>query len=282
MGAHTPVAYYAPYHGYQAGLPGATYEVAPVAPVAASAPTHSQFHGQDEIGGYNYGYQTAESSKQEIKTPDGIVQGTYSYVDANGILQTVNYISDAEGFKVAATNLPQAPVADVVAKPAPVVAPTAYVAPAPVVAVASDDMKQETPLPTPEAPSAPLPYAYHYAPQQGYYQAPYTPAVVQAPVHPQTAYYAQHHGYYQTPAPIAVPVAAPANSQFHAQSESGEYNYGYANAESSKQEFKTADGIVQGSYSYVDANGILQTVNYISDAEGFKVAATNLPKAPIA
>merc|ERR1719361_2505506 len=103
--AHTPVAYYAPYHGYQAGLPGATYEVAPVAPVApvaAPAPTHSQFHGQDELGGYNYGYQTAESSKQETRTPDGILQGTYSYVDANGILQTVNYISDAEGFKVAA------------------------------------------------------------------------------------------------------------------------------------------------------------------------------------
>merc|ERR1712008_158276 len=151
--AHTPVAYYAPYHGYQAGLPGATYQVAPV---AAPAPTHSQFHGQDELGGYNYGYQTAESSKQEIRTPDGIVQGTYSYVDANGILQTVNYISDAEGFKVAATNLPQAPVADVVAKAAPVVAPTAYVAPAPVVAVASDDMEvvaaEEAPLvgPTPD------------------------------------------------------------------------------------------------------------------------------------
>ena len=72
-----------------------------------------------------------------------------------------------------------------------------------------------------------------------------------------------------------------ANSQFHAQSELGEYNYGYVNGESSKQEFKTADGIVQGTYSYVDANGILQTVNYISDAEGFKVAATNLPKAPV-
>merc|ERR1719361_1549224 len=150
--AHTPVAYYAPYYGYQAGLPGATYEVAPVVPVAASAPTHSQFHGQDELGGYNYGYQTAESSKQEIRRPDGIVQGTYSYVDANGILQTVNYISDAEGFKVAATNLPQAPVPDVVAKAAPpVVAPTGYVAPAPVVAVASDDMEvvaaEETPMP---------------------------------------------------------------------------------------------------------------------------------------
>merc|ERR1711935_633743 len=261
---------------------------------AAPVPTHSQFHGQDELGGYNYGYSNANSAKQEFKTADGIVRGTYSYVDANGILQTVNYISDAEGFKVAATNLPQAPVADVVAKAAPVVAPTAYVAPAPVVAVASDDMEvvaaQETPLVGP-TPYAINPYAYHYAPQQGYYQAPYTPAVVQAPVHPQTAYYAQHHGYYQVgpalvaaPAPIAAPVAAPvpANSQFHAQSESGEYNYGYANAESSKQEFKTADGIVQGTYSYVDANGILQTVNYISDAEGFKVAATNLPKAPIA
>merc|ERR1719361_1023685 len=132
--AHTPVAYYAPYYGYQAGLPGATYEVAPVVPVAASAPTHSQFHGQDELGGYNYGYQTAESSKQEFKTADGIVQGTYSYVDANGILQTVNYISDAEGFKVAATNLPKAPVPDAVAS---VPEPASYVAPAPVPYVAS-------------------------------------------------------------------------------------------------------------------------------------------------
>merc|ERR1712066_369000 len=99
---------------------------------------------------------------------------------------------------------------------------------------------------------------------------------------PQTTYYAQHHGYYQ--APVAAPVVAvpvPANSQFHAQSELGEYNYGYANADSAKQEFKTADGIVQGTYSYIDANGIRQTVNYISDAEGFRVAATNLPQAPV-
>ena len=60
----------------------------------------------------------------------GIVRGTYSYVDANGVLQTVNYVSDAEGFKVAATNLPQAPVAAPYTGPqtgplTPVVAPTA-------------------------------------------------------------------------------------------------------------------------------------------------------------
>ena len=40
---------------------------------------------------------------------------------------------------------------------------------------------------------------------------------------------------------------------------------------------KTADGVTRGSYSYIDANGILQSVNYISDAMGFRVAATNLP-----
>merc|ERR1711978_281791 len=155
--AHTPVAYYAPSHGYQAAP--ATYEVAPITPVAAPAPTHSQFHGQDELGGYNYGYATADSSKQEIRTPDGIVQGTYSYVDANGVLQTVNYISDAEGFKVAATNLPQAPVVDVVADALAdqaSIVPTVNVAPAPTpVAAKVVAAPQQTPV---------IPYAYQYAP----------------------------------------------------------------------------------------------------------------------
>merc|ERR1712098_827250 len=37
-------------------------------------------------------------------------------------------------------------------------------------------------------------------------------------------------------------------------------------------------GVTTGSYQYVDANGILQTVNYISDdINGFRVQGTNLP-----
>merc|ERR1712107_893084 len=36
-------------------------------------------------------------------------------------------------------------------------------------------------------------------------------------------------------------------------------------------------GIVRGSYSYVDGDGIIQSVNYIADALGFRVGATNLP-----
>merc|ERR1740116_516990 len=38
----------------------------------------------------------------------------------------------------------------------------------------------------------------------------------------------------------------------------------------------------QGSYSYVDANGVVQTTNYIADGAGFRVQATNLPVAPVA
>merc|ERR1711881_671639 len=92
---------------------------APAAPAAPVAPVtsvqSSQFHSQDDLGQYNYGYSNPTSAKQEFKTADGIVQGTYSYVDANGVVQTTNYIADDYGFRVAATNLPQAPVAAPVA-----------------------------------------------------------------------------------------------------------------------------------------------------------------------
>ena len=322
---HTPVSYYAPTHNYyQAAVPVTAPEatVVPVAP-AAPAPTHSQFHAQvsliferksnkvlitfnhlflfqDELGGYNYGYATPTSSKQEFKTPDGVVQGTYSYVDANGVVQTVNYVSDAEGFKVAATNLPRAPVAAPV--PVAVVAPiirqgkseealeevqeehlekeleevqearqekqllvdingnvlpqtlpvsfntqifdnigvihSGIVAPA-TYEEKHDDMEVLSATPEvvepkifePKVVSAPVPYApyaHYYAPQQGYVQAPVTPAVVQTPVHAPYAYgYAPHQGYYQAPvapvtyqaAPVVAPapVPAPSHSQFHAQ-----------------------------------------------------------------
>merc|ERR1712142_1071556 len=94
--------------------------VAAAAPVVATAPvesvagtpydaTNTQYHAQDDIGQFNYGYSNPLSTKQELKTADGVTRGSYSYVDANGIVQTVNYLSDALGFKVAATNLPVGP-----------------------------------------------------------------------------------------------------------------------------------------------------------------------------
>merc|ERR1712183_290561 len=102
-----------PYAGYgYAGLPYAAAPVnyaaapavaAPVAPVTYAAPiapyVGSQYHAQDEFGNLNYGY---------------------SYVDANGVLQQVQYVADAAGFRVADSRLPVAPVYDGVAPVAPV------------------------------------------------------------------------------------------------------------------------------------------------------------------
>merc|ERR1719334_1477286 len=115
---------------------------------------------------------------------------------------------------------------------------------------------------------------------------PVTPAIA-----PQVSYsylpYATNYGY-NIPAkadivssdnkPVdATPAVKGTNSQFHAQDDFGQYKYGYSNPSQTKQEIKTADGVTRGSYSYIDPNGLVQSVNYIADAMGFRVAATNLP-----
>merc|ERR1712018_228970 len=139
-----PLAYAGyPYGGYPvvagtyaAAAPVATapvtYAAAPVAapvvaPYAAPAYTGSQFHAQDEFGNLNYGYANINSAKNEVGNTYGGVTGGYSYVDANGQLQRVEYIADAAGFRVADSRLPVAPVYDGVAptfNPEPLVAPT--------------------------------------------------------------------------------------------------------------------------------------------------------------
>lgn len=57
----------------------------------------------------------------------------------------------------------------------------------------------------------------------------------------------------------------------------GVHAYSYAGGPSAKEEVRGLDGVTRGSYSYVDANGILQSVFYVADEGGFRVAATNLP-----
>merc|ERR1719433_2583646 len=92
-----------------------TYAAAPAvaaaAPVIAAAPytAGSQFHAQDEFGNLNYGYANINSVKQEVGNTYGGVSGGYSYVDANGELQQVQYIADGAGFRVADSRLPVAP-----------------------------------------------------------------------------------------------------------------------------------------------------------------------------
>jgi len=132
----SPLAYgypgYAGYAGYGYAAPVAAAPLA-AAPVAAAAyapyapySAGSQFHAQDEFGNLNYGYANLNSAKQEVGNTYGGVTGGYSYVDANGKLQQVQYIADGAGFRVQDSRLPVAPVYDGVA---PTFNPEALVAP---------------------------------------------------------------------------------------------------------------------------------------------------------
>merc|ERR1740128_957001 len=102
--------------------------------------------------------------------------------------------------------------------------------------------------------------------------------VIAAPVGYAAAPLAAYAGY-----PYAAPYAAPYNSgsQFHAQDEFGNLNYGYTNLNSAKQEVGNTYGGVTGGYSYVDANGELQQVRYVADGLGFRVEDSRLPVAPV-
>lgn len=60
------------------------------------------------------------------------------------------------------------------------------------------------------------------------------------------------------------------------------YSYGYSDENAARAEYTTLDGSSRGFYSYVDANGKLQTVKYeAGGSQGFKAEASNQPKAPV-
>ncbi|XP_015182037.1 PREDICTED: uncharacterized protein LOC107069324 [Polistes dominula] len=97
----------------------ATSATAATATVALPAPyvfpvlpyrlLHSSLHHtQDSLGQYDYSYTGDSSAKTESRSLDGTTRGAYSYIDPNGILQQVHYIADHNGFRVLATNLPEA------------------------------------------------------------------------------------------------------------------------------------------------------------------------------
>ncbi|XP_046615590.1 translation initiation factor IF-2-like isoform X1 [Neodiprion virginianus] len=65
---------------------------------------------QDTLGQYSFGYSAPSQARSEARSLDGVTRGSYSYVDAAGLVQSTDYTADGEhGFRVAATNLPQAP-----------------------------------------------------------------------------------------------------------------------------------------------------------------------------
>ncbi|XP_037774144.1 cuticle protein 6-like [Penaeus monodon] len=97
-----------------------SYNVAPFSPVA---PVQSQYHAQDELGQYSFGYSGGPSSRAESRDAFGVVRGSYNYVDSEGKVQTQHYVADALGFRASGTNLPVAPDAPLAALPGPVPVP---------------------------------------------------------------------------------------------------------------------------------------------------------------
>ncbi|KAG5338453.1 CUO6 protein, partial [Acromyrmex heyeri] len=84
---------------------GAQLTLLPYAYLADPLPVYHQ--SQDTRAGIHaYSYAGGPSAKEEVRDLDGVTRGSYSYVDAHGILQSVFYVADEGGFRVAATNLP--------------------------------------------------------------------------------------------------------------------------------------------------------------------------------
>merc|ERR1719472_316969 len=177
------------------------------------------------------------------------------------------------------------PLAPVLQLPVPIV----HNSPAPVL----NHFVQAIPAPAPFAAPIPnpnfLPVNQIFAPEQFAFvpapapqpilnQAAFAPAPIAAPAPFPLAAPAPFP--LTAPVPVA-PIVQPPSSQFHAQDEFGQFSFGYQNINSAKTETKDAFGVTRGSYQYVDANGVLQTVNYIADdTNGFRVAGTNIPVAP--
>ncbi|XP_036337002.1 uncharacterized protein LOC118747118 [Rhagoletis pomonella] len=325
-------------------------------------PTQQQYHTQDGLGQYAYGYAEPHSAKQEVRSLDGITRGSYSYRDAAGKLQTVDYSADDHGFHVAATNLPRAAVAEQLkqqqqpfrsqetsggsssaADVATVRAIHSTVGQETLLrlsagsntgsesaATGSDSGLVQLPQPVDDTVAVAAAKADHlrrHAQEkqlheflhQGRVISPISNTIIPSIYHygyPWRYYYStvilicsqqtiliemkvamltfafgifaavscasassNAVTYITTPHLRAYPYVYNAHNT---QDGLGQYAYGYAEPHSAKQEVRSLDGITRGSYNYRDAAGKLQTIAYTADDNGFRVAATNLPRAAAA
>merc|ERR1711970_526932 len=130
-----PYAVASPY-AVAAPAPVVTYEqniipdtapapVIPYTPYAvqpAVAPTEykSQYHSQDELGQFSFGHISGDQAHHQVRDYTGAVQGSYTYINAEGEQVLAHYIADSNGFRVSSNALPVAPTFDGVAPEGPV------------------------------------------------------------------------------------------------------------------------------------------------------------------
>merc|ERR1712061_330632 len=178
-----------------------------------------------------------------------------SMVLIGALLACVSSVPFDAGYGVPAAPLIASPPVPVVSQPLLHSIP-APAAPLPVQLLHAGPVIQQAPIPFPQVAPAPL---VHSVPQPVLHSAP-------APIQVAGAAFGFQPALAPAPAPLGIapaplPIPATPSSQFHAQDEFGQFSFGYENINSAKTETKDAFGVTRGSYQYVDANGILQTVN---------------------
>ncbi|GIY51546.1 cuticle protein 14 isoform a [Caerostris darwini] len=76
----------------------------PITPVAVSAGDSTQYKSEDNFGNYNFGYNEAHLSGGTFRKESGDALGnkigSYGLQEADGRTRIVNYIADANGFRV--------------------------------------------------------------------------------------------------------------------------------------------------------------------------------------
>merc|ERR1711970_1073177 len=102
--------------------PAPVIDYTPIAVQPAAVPTEykSQFHSQDEFGQFSFGHVANDQAHHQVRDYTGAVQGSYTYLDANGEQVVAHYIADSNGFRVSSNALPVAPTFDGVAPEGPV------------------------------------------------------------------------------------------------------------------------------------------------------------------
>jgi len=66
--------------------------------------TTTQYHSQDQLGQYAFGYIHNNASRHEERSLQGGTSGTYSFLDLRGERHSVSYVADGGGYRLESLN----------------------------------------------------------------------------------------------------------------------------------------------------------------------------------
>jgi len=250
---------------------------APAVPVAApvqyastasvravpSAPSTSQYHKQDELANFEYGYDNVNSAAIQKGNAYTGVAGTYT-VKHPAPGRTISYVADGLGFRVTQESLGRKK-READAEPE---AYYGYGASALGYGYGAYPVRSYT-----NAYASPLAYARPVA-------APVAQSIVRPVAAAPAVPVAAPVQYASTSSLRAVP-SAPSTSQYHKQDELANFEYGYDNVNSAATQSGNAYTGVAGTYT-VKHPAPGRTISYVADGLGFRVTAEHRGKRSVA